>query len=752
MTRRFFPPERSFNNLDIKDLLEAREAFHIYLINMENVVATAIGRFRFRRRELRKIRPPVDASQLKIKMDAKPKTLQNTVSPPGAFPCILVFVNRWLKVKNMKDRPDQVVPRFLYLPDGRMIPTCVILVTKKDQAPPSLSDLNFPNEMLGGGYPIVTEVQGEQHLASIGCLVTDRDSVYALTNRHVVGEHIEGREPREVFTFVNGERRKIGVVDHKQVGKKPFTEVFRGWPGTRVYSTLDAGLVRIDELRYWTAQIFGVGEIGEPIDMHTDSISIDLIGCPVRAFGSASGKMIGQIQALFYRYKTVGGFDFVSDFLIGKLDKKPALATQPGDSGTVWCYDPGLLSRNQRKEMKETKEEETSKSSAHRLRPMALQWGGHQMMDRGGEVELSFALATSLTTICRELDVDIYRGWNIGLSEYWGKLGHYKIAAKACELLSNMKLRLLMNNNQEVIAFNDETLAKGKQLKIDSNKFVPLADVPDYVWRTYRKKDEANHFADMDEPGRGEFKGKTLLKLTEKPENVSITLWNRFYDSINTNYKRGALPFRVWQIYTEMVKFAKRRDINRFVCAAGILAHYVGDACQPLHVSYLHHGEKNRGEEKVHSYYESEMVDRRAGNIIAGVNAELKGRSAKPEINGGKEAAISVIELMRSTFETLPPPDIIKAYRDSQNGDGRMEKFFSEVGERTMKCMAKGCLRLASIWESAWREGKGQDISKNKLVRVPKEDLMRLYNDDKFLEAFRLQDPNFEDALRQATP
>jgi hypothetical protein len=751
MTHRYFPPERRFNNLHLEDLLEAREAYHVYLTNMENVVATAIGRFRVRREELSKIQQPIDANQVKIKMDSPEKTLQNTVVPPGAFPCILVFVSEWLTVKAMEDRPDQVVPRFLYLPDGRMIPTCVIKVTRKEQDIPSLSDLNFPNEMLGGGYPIVTEVQGEQHLASIGCLVSDGDSVYALTNKHVVGEHIEGGDGREVFTFVNGERYKIGVTHHRQVGKKAFIEVFNGWPGSRAYSTLDAGLIRIDDVRYWTGQIFGVGELGEPVDMHTDSISIDLVGTPVRAFGSASGEMLGEIQALFYRYKAIGGFDYISDFLIGKIDGKPALATRPGDSGTIWCYDPSLLSDEKKKEIEQSKEERSSKSAAYRLRPIALQWGGHTMIESGGgKVELSYALATSLSTICRELDVDVFRGWNIGLSEYWGKIGHYKVAAKACELISNMKLRLLMNNNRAVIAFDDETLKNGKKVTIDSKKFVPLADVPDYVWRTYRKKDAANHFADMDQIGRGEFKGKTLLQLTRKPNNVNISLWNRFYDSIGTDHRRGALPFRVWQIYAEMVKFAQKRDIKRFVCAAGILAHYVGDACQPLHSSYLHHGEKNRGEEDVHRYYESEMMDRYAGDIIAGVNAELKGRSAKPEINGGKEAAIYVIDLMRSTFKKLSPSDIIEAYRDSRSRDEPMKRFFDAVGERTIKCISEGCLRLASLWESAWREGKGQSISKDKLVLVSREDLKTLYNDSKFLEAFRLQDPKFEDVLGQA--
>lgn len=135
-----------------------------------------------------------------------------------------------------------------------------------------------------------------------------------------------------------------------------------------------------------------------------------------------------------------------------------------------------------------------------------------------GVIEMSFALATSLSTICRELDVEVVRGWNIGLSEYWGKIGHYKIAAKACELVSNAKLKLLMKLNRDVIAFDDETLRLGKRLAIDTSRFVPLADVPDFVWRTIRRKDEANHFADMDEIGKGEFEGRTLLQLCQDPK------------------------------------------------------------------------------------------------------------------------------------------------------------------------------------------------------------------------------------------
>jgi hypothetical protein len=109
--------------------------------------------------------------------------LENTIVKSWSWPCILVFVKEWLTQEQLKDTPDQVVPPFVYMPDGRVIPLCVIYAPKKESALPKLTNLTFPGQLMGGGYPVLTTVQGQQHVSSIGCLVTDGDSVYALTNK-----------------------------------------------------------------------------------------------------------------------------------------------------------------------------------------------------------------------------------------------------------------------------------------------------------------------------------------------------------------------------------------------------------------------------------------------------------------------------------------------------------------------------------------------------------------------------------------
>ena len=46
------PYKRHFASLSIKDLLDAREAYHVHLMQMENVFATAIGLYRIRKDDL----------------------------------------------------------------------------------------------------------------------------------------------------------------------------------------------------------------------------------------------------------------------------------------------------------------------------------------------------------------------------------------------------------------------------------------------------------------------------------------------------------------------------------------------------------------------------------------------------------------------------------------------------------------------------------------------------------------------------
>jgi hypothetical protein len=168
----------------------------------------------------------------------------------------------------------------------------------------------------------------------------------------------------------------------------------------------------------------------------------------------------------------------------------------------------------------------------------------------------------------------------------------------------------------------------------------------------------------------------------------------------------------------------------------------VGDACQPLHVSFLHHGRPGHpAEEKVHGVYETTMLDRHAAELIQGVNDQLSGRrvTEADRFLGGRAAADATVELMRTTIKTLPPLDIINAYNEGSARD-RVGHMWEVLGDRTLECVGRGALVLAAIWESAWREGGGAKIADTRLKKIQADPVLkRLYLDRTFVPAVWLK-------------
>jgi hypothetical protein len=720
-----------FSSLSIEDLLAARDAFHPHLMHKENVVGTAIGRYLIRQSD------PYPGKEGEQSKDKCPRTLENSEVRDYSWPCVLVFVSRWIDEADFRSggslHPDDFVPKTIYLPDGRSVPVCVVEAPLEESVESvALEDLEFPDVAVSGGYPVVCEVQGTRRVGSVGCLVTDGHKVYALTNRHVAGP-----EGTELSTFVGGKKKALGRTAALGLGRLAFEAVYAQWPGRQVYVNADAGLIEIEALKEWSASVYGIGPIGALADLSVYNLSVSLIGCPVRAHGAASGALSGRIAALFYRYKSVGGFEYVADFLIGSRGDAP-LATRPGDSGTVWVLE--------------------SDDPKMDRRPIALQWGGASFVS--GELARPFALATNLSTVCRELGLELYRGPGTAAFEYWGAVGHYAIGSIACALCENADLRALMMANQTRVSFKDDEVTKAST-GVKPPDFVPLADVPDKVWKvlqsqaSYGRKgpENPNHYADIDFPHETE---KPLGERTTKASELTVERWKAYYDAIgwNEDRERGCVPFRVWQIYRGMVEFVRDKDVAGFVAAAGILAHYVGDCCQPLHGSYLDDGDPFRkpdGSEAhppmrhgkgyaggVHVAYEDRMVDANVVKIMEGLR-KLKGHGHGMHlVTGGQNAGYAALELIRSTARKIAPMDIVERYgqivRDQQTGQSS-KLMWASFGEKTIEAMQGGCKTLAMLWDSAWEEGGGDAVPKAKLGAVSTQALRQRYEDQAFLES-----------------
>jgi hypothetical protein len=512
----YLSADKDFNQLSLKDLLDARDQYHVHLMHKQNVVATALGRYRIRKKD-----PWPTSSKRTVpkKLHRTARTLENSEVRPYSWPCILVFVKDWFRPeefgKSTHLQREDFVPPAIYLPDGRVIPICVVEAPRAINADPPPAP-RFPSNNVGGGYPVIAQLQNQQHVASIGCLVSDGHRTYALTNRHVCGEAGE-----ILYSRLDGKVLPIGASSARQLTRRQFQDVYAGWPGKEVYVNLDIGLIDIDDLSLWSSEIRTIGPIGELADLSINNISLRLIGCPVRAYGGASGEMLGEIHGLFYRYKSVGGFDYVADFLIGqrtvRRGKPIPFATMHGDSGTVWLL-----------------ELDADKGQPKPLpMPLAIQWGGQVFSTGDGSSFNTFALATCLSTVCNLLEVDVVRDPSLAQPEYWGSVGHYSIAANVANAISSSspKLKQLMNANRTIISYEDERLKTDDFKGQTDDSFVPLADVPDNVWKHGRQgfkraHEGPNHFADMDQPDDD---GNTLLKLTKNPAKIDPKVWDDFY-------------------------------------------------------------------------------------------------------------------------------------------------------------------------------------------------------------------------------
>ena len=399
-------------------------------------------------------------------------------------------------------------------------------------------------------------------------------------------------------------------------------------------------------------------------DVYEQNLSLRrLIDRPVVAMGAASGLLQATVKAMFYRYRSVGGFDYVSDFLIAPA--KGEAGAHPGDSGAVWFLQlPASGGGEDKRPLLERD-----------LRPLAVEWGA-QVFSETAE-RSTYSVATSLSNICKLLDVELVVEGSDAVVGTWGAVGHYSIGTLAIEQVQNPTLKSFLDANADLMSLALDDLGKApKDKDLIESGFVALADVPDIVWKNYpsphltRKGEDIgvaggrdtqsagmrstgpehpNHHCDADLP----FAGHPTLPeaCIADPTLINAMDWNRYFDAFPAKVDvlhRGILPFRVWQYFERLKGYAKT-DPARFIAAAGTLAHYIGDASQPLHGSTLSDGvpseqpdiprdspsrkdQQNnklpafRGE-GVHSAYETQMINMAAhkGELFDEIRANLDG-------------------------------------------------------------------------------------------------------------------------------
>jgi hypothetical protein len=240
------------------------------------------------------------------------------------------------------------------------------------------------------------------------------------------------------------------------------------------------------------------------------------------------------------------------------------------------------------------------------------------------------------------------------------------------------------------------------------------------------------------------------------PKNVSAKAWKKYFDgfaSKGVGPDEGCLPFRVWQLWEAMVRYLKAGDVGHFVGTAGVLAHYVGDASQPLHCSYLHHGVppmkvvngrkypvrkkspefeafKKTAAADIHALYEERMLEVGAVDALAGVDTILKSsKLLGATVKSGHQAAIETIKLMSASQKRLAPQTIIDFDDPTKKPLERATALWNNQAVRTatVASLADSVRLLAGLWTAAWARGGGDKIPKAKLIQFKEPTLDHMY-------------------------
>ena len=611
---------------------------------------------------------------------------------------------------------DEKVPTTLYLPDGRTVPVCVVQVDPAEPARDPVPAWVWPERVIGGGLPVITRSQGEEHVASVGTLVTDGHTVYALTARHVCGP-----VGTPVSTRLRQREVEVGQASEHQLTRVPFDVVYPDLVCHRTYLTLDAGLVEVDEVADWSSQTYGLPPAGPFADLSEHNLTTKLVNAEVVAFGAASGYLRGRIAALLFRYRSIGGYDDITDFLIAPGPGQRG--SQPGDSGSVWHLS------------------QTADDGTVQLLPIALQWGGENLVgSTPGTLQLRARLQPDQRAaparrqsrrrpqhagpavlgkdrplhdrqprlrapqdVAAE-DADAQQPGPdrlpaVGARPRRHRRGHHQAepepdASSRSPTSPTWSGRTSRPRSSAAATRRHRRARSTPPTTPTSTSRAPRTARPcaSSAWRTPRWS--------TSRPGRS----STPRSVTPIPPTVaccpsgsgsSSTRWSTPPPPVT---RPGSSARPGWSRTTS--------ETPHSPCTGPTSR----TACRPRRPP------RPTGQ-GVHSAYETAMVDAFSTEILAGLQATLTHRGAEQgPILTGHDAAVAVVRLMDRTAKTLKPIDLIAVFAQTQVGktthgpDGDPGRPRDPVGPRrraTVKVMADGTRTLAAIWEAAFTQGKG---------------------------------------------
>jgi hypothetical protein len=255
----------------------------------------------------------------------------------------------------------------------------------------------------------------------------------------------------------------------------------------------------------------------------------------------------------------------------------------------------------------------------------------------------------------------------------WGFPGHRLVNAQATHTLP-APLRALFEGNEAWIS----------EHAID----------PDLWVLSGREGELPNHFMNLDAFGAYPFADIALLEADHLA---------RFGEKAA---EHGRVPWRVADVYRDLVAAFAAKDEARVLERAAVLGHYVGDAHVPLHAVVNYDGQLT-GQLGVHARWESELVARFERQIEERVEPGAAARVDDP--------AAFIFDVLRDSFvrspdtlvadrESAGPRDYADTPEDDRHDDGYYSRLYEREADTVVARLDAAATALGSLWLSAWED------------------------------------------------
>ncbi len=188
--------------------------------------------------------------------------------------------------------------------------------------------------------------------------------------------------------------------------------------------------------------------------------------------------------------------------------------------------------------------------------------------------------------------------------------------------------------------------------------------------------------------------------------------------------KAGLLPWYIDEITTKLTKAFRDRNKSEILFLSGDLAHYLADACMPLHTTINHDGQLS-GQKGIHSFWESRLPETFGSAYNLHTGDALFMAEPKKEIwriIQNSHTLVDTVLLTEKALRSSFPADqvfekdaagnIIKnKYNQSKHSFAYSSKFHLMLNGMVEKQMRLAIAATGNFWYTSWVNAGKPDLT-----------------------------------------